>query len=112
MSPIAQLGQALAERVHAVARVARRAGGPAAGDRGHHVGRGLDRGALHVVQDAADAAELLAAAGPAGAAVDEHRQRGAVAGRLAGVVAVEDQDPAVPGRDAEGDGRARRRGRG
>ena len=59
-----------------------RAGRPAAGDRGHHVGRGLDRGALHVVQDAADAAELLAAAGAAGAAVHQHRQRRAVAGGL------------------------------
>ena len=98
-----QLGQALAERVHVVDG-ALRAGGPAAGDRGEHVGRGLDRGALHVVQHAADAAELLAAAGAAGAAVHEHRQRRAVAGGLAGVVAVEDQDPAVPRRDAEHDG--------
>ena len=39
--------------------VARGPGGPAAGDRGQHVGGGLDRGALHVVEHAADAAELL-----------------------------------------------------
>ena len=65
--------------------------------------RALDRGALHVVEHAADAAELLAAAGAAGAAVHEHRQRRAVAGGLGGVVAVEDQDPAVPRREAEHD---------
>ena len=95
-----QVGQALAERVH-VGLGALRAGRPLAGDRGQHVGRGLDRGALHVVQHAADAAELLAATGATGAAVDEHRQRGAVAGGLAGVVAVEHEDAAVPRREAE-----------
>ena len=86
-----------------------RPAGPPAGDRGEHVGGGLDRRALHVVQHAADAAELLAAAGATGAAVDEHRQGRAVAGRLGGVVAVEHQDAAVPRREAEheraGDGR-------
>ena len=97
------LGEALAERVHAVV-AALRAGRPAAGDRGHQVGRGLDGGALHVAEHRADAAELLAAAGPAGTAVDQHRQRRPVAGRLRGVVAVEHVDPAVPRRDAEHDG--------
>ena len=96
-----QLGEALAERVASGPTVALRAGRPATGDRGHHVGGGLDRGALHVVEHGADAAELLAAAGPAGTAVHQHRERRAVAGRLLRVVAVEDQDPAVPGRDAE-----------
>ena len=66
-------------------------------------GERLDRGALHVVQHAADAAELLAAAGAAGSAVHQHRQRRAVAGGLRGVVAVEHQDPAVPRREAEHD---------
>jgi hypothetical protein len=60
-----------------------------------------------VVQDGPDPAQLLAAAGPAGAAVDQVRQRGAVAGRLAGVVAVEDQQAAVPGGDAETTWRAK-----
>ncbi len=54
-----------------------------------------------MVEDGAYAAELLAAARAAGAAVHQHRQGGAVAGRLAGVVAVEDQDPAVPRRQAQ-----------
>ena len=52
---------------------------------------------------AADAAHLLAAAGATRTAVHEHRQRRAVAGRLAGVVAVEHEQPAVPRRDAEHD---------
>ena len=56
-----------------------------------------------MVQDATDAAELLAAPGPTGAAVDEDRERGAVARRLAGVVAVEDEDPSVPRGETEGD---------
>ena len=67
------------------------------------VGLALHGGALHVVQDAADAAHLLAAAGAAGPAVHELRHRRAVAGRLLGVVAVEHQQPAVPGSDAEDD---------
>ena len=74
-----------------------RAGDILLGDRGDHRRRGLDRGALHVMLDAADAAHLLAAAGAAGAAVDQHRQRRAVAGRFGGVGAVEDQHPAVIG---------------
>ena len=47
--------------------------------------------------DAAHAAHLLAAAGAAGAAVDQDRQRRAVAGRFGGVGAVDDQHPAVIG---------------
>ena len=72
-----------------------RAGDVLLGDRRDHRRRGLDRGALHVMLDAADAAHLLASAGAAGAAVDEHRQRRAVAGRFGGIVAVQDQHPAV-----------------
>ena len=74
-----------------------RAGDILLGDRGDHRRRGLDRGALHVMLDAADAAHLLAAAGAAGAAVDQHRQRRAVAGRFGGVGAVDHQHPAVIG---------------
>ena len=92
-----QLGQRLAERVPGVG-VPGRAGDPAAGHRAEHPRAGLDGGALHVVQHAADAAHLLAAARPPGAAVHEHGQRGPVAGRLGRVVPVEHQDPAVPGR--------------
>ena len=51
--------------------------------------------------DAAHAAHLLAAAGAAGAAVDEDGQRRAVAGRFGGVGAVDDQHPAVIGAGAE-----------
>ena len=64
-------------------------------------GRALDGGALHVVLHAADAAHLLAAAGAAGAAMDEDRQRRAVAGRGLGAQAVADQDAAVEGGEAE-----------
>ena len=39
------------------------------------VGRALHRGALHVVQHAANAAHLLAAAGASRAAVNQRRQR-------------------------------------
>ena len=66
-------------------------------------GRALDGGALHVVLDAADAAHLLAAAGAAGAAVDEDRERRAVAGGGLGAQAVADQDAAVERGEAEDD---------
>jgi hypothetical protein len=62
---------------------------------------GLNGGALHVVQDAADAAHLLAAASPAWSAVDERRQRRAVPGGLLRVGGVENQQPAVPRRHAK-----------
>jgi hypothetical protein len=51
------------------------------------------------VLDTAQTAHLLTAAGPAGSAVDEVRQRRAVPGRLRSVVAVEDEDATVPGGD-------------
>ena len=70
---------------------------------GEHVGRALHGRALHVVQHAADAAHLLAAAGAAGAAVHQGGQRRAVPGGLAGVVAVEHEQPAVPRREAQDD---------
>ena len=53
------------------------------------------------MQHAAHAAQLLAAAGPSRAAVHEHGQRRAVLGRLGGVVAVQDEQPAVPRGQAE-----------
>ena len=70
----AQGAERLGERV-GVVEVARGALDPAAGGGLQHARAGLDGGALHVVVDAAHAAHLLAAAGPAGAAVHEHRQR-------------------------------------
>ena len=90
--------------------VARRVGAldPAAGDGGEQARGALDRGALHVVLHAADAAHLLAAAGAAGAAVDEDRQRRAVAGGGLGAQAVADQDAAVERGEAE-DGLLRHR---
>jgi hypothetical protein len=57
----------------------------------------LDGGALHVVHDAADAAQFLAAAGASRAAMDHVRQRRAVAGGLLGAVAVVDIDAAMGG---------------
>ena len=45
--------------------------------------------------DPADAAHLLAAAGAARTAVDQHRQRRSVAGRFGGIGAVDDQHPPV-----------------
>src|SRR5262245_52863177 len=92
-----QLREALAERVDPVL-ASRRPLGPPAGDRGEHVGRALEGRALHEVQYAAEATHLLTPAGPAGATVDERGQGYAVPGGLAGVVTVEDQDPAVPRR--------------
>ena len=100
VSPMRSLAQRLGERV-GVAEVARRALDPAAGGGLEHARAGLDGGALHVVEDAAHAAHLLAAARPAGAAVHQHRQRGAVAGGLGGGVVVEDEEAAVPGGGAE-----------
>ena len=47
---------------------------PAVADGGKSLRRTLNRCALHVVQDAADAAQFLTAAGPPGAAVHEMRQ--------------------------------------
>ena len=91
-----ELAHPLAERVD-VDDVLGRAGDILLGDRGDHRRRGLDRGALHVMLDAADAAHLLAAAGAAGAAMDEDGEGRAVAGRFGGVGAVDDQHPAVIG---------------
>ena len=76
---------------------------PAAGDGGEQARRALDGGALHVVLHAADAAHLLAAAGAAGAAVDEDRERRAVAGGGLGAQAVADQHAAVERGEAEDD---------
>ena len=92
--PRPQLGERLAERVPAV-QPPRRATDPAAGHRGEHPRAGLDGGALHVVQHAADAAHLLAAAGPPRSAVHQHGQRRPVAGGLGAVVSVQHEEPAV-----------------
>src|SRR3982074_3513671 len=51
--------------------------------------------------DATQATELLAAAGTAGAAMDETRQRRTMSGGLLGAVAVYDQYAPVIRRDAE-----------
>ena len=72
-----------------------------AGDGGQHPRAGLHRRALHVVQHAADAAHLLAAAGPPRAAVHQRGQRRSVPGGLGCVLAVQHEEPAVPGRQAE-----------
>src|SRR6185437_5540725 len=94
-----KLGQRLAERV--LSLLPWRTSYPATRDRAEHLRTGLNGGALHVVQDAADAAHLLAAASPARPAVDERRQRRTVPGRLAGVIGVEHEQPTVPRRDAK-----------
>ena len=78
---------------------------PHAGERGEHLGRPLQGGALHVVEDGADAAELLAAAGAAGTAVHEVRHGRAVAGGGAHVVAVEEEQASVERGDAREQGR-------
>src|SRR6266516_7246112 len=98
----AQFGKRLPERVDALGT--RGAGHPAVRHRAENARRGLHGRALHVVQYAADAAHLLTAARAPGAAVHEHGQWRAVAGRFAGVVAVEDEQAPVPRRYAKDDG--------
>ena len=63
----------LLKRVHVVA--GRGTGVPDSGHRGEHLWAALNRGALHVVEHAAHAAQLFAAARAPGPAVHEHRQR-------------------------------------
>src|SRR5439155_19697579 len=72
-----------------------RAGDILPGDRGDHCRRGLERGALHVMLHAPDAAHFLAAAGATGAAVNQHRQWRSMAGRFGGVGAIDHQHPAM-----------------
>src|SRR6266516_5888581 len=60
-------------------------------------GMSLYRSALQVVRQGAQAAEFLAAARAAGSTVEHLWHGDAVAGGLTGVVAVEDEQPAVPG---------------
>jgi hypothetical protein len=55
----------------------------------------LQRRALHVVRDAANAAHFFAAAGAAGAAVDHVRHRRAMAGGFFGAVAIDEGDAAM-----------------
>ena len=78
---------------------------PAPADGGDDVGRALDRRALHVMQHAADAAELLAAAGAARTAVHERRERRTVAGRFLRAMPVHDQHAAVVRREPEHESR-------
>src|SRR5690606_16175829 len=61
----------------------------------------LDGGALQVVEHTALAAHFLAAARAAGAAMHEHRHRGAVAGAFLGALGIEHQDAAVHERGAQ-----------
>jgi hypothetical protein len=95
-----QVGQRLAERVPA-RRVPLGAGDPAAGDRREHPRAGLHRRPLHVVLHPAHAAHLLTAAGPPRAAVDQDRQRGSVPRGFRRVLAIQDQQPSVPGGQPE-----------
>ena len=92
-----ELLEVLAKRMD-VAFVEQRAANVLAGHRRQHRRRALHRRALQEVLDGADAAELLAAAGAARAAVLEHRQRRAVAGRFGRGDAVEDEEAPVPRR--------------
>src|SRR5256886_8124002 len=62
-------------------------------------GMSLYRSALQVVRQGTQAAEFLATAGAAGSAVEHLWHGDAVAGGLGGGVAVEDEQPAVPGRE-------------
>jgi hypothetical protein len=59
------------------------------------------------MQHAANTAEFLAAAGAAGAAVHEMRQRRAVAGGIGGAVGIDDEDAAVKGRKPRHEARGR-----
>src|SRR6185312_3994645 len=68
---------------------------PAARDRRQHIGRPLNRSALHVVQDAADATHLLSAARATRSAMDQMGERRAVARRLLGAMAVDDEEAPV-----------------
>ena len=67
-----ELAHPEAERVRADDMLGR-AGHILLRDRRNDRGRGLERGALHVMLDTAHPAHLLAASGAAGAAVDQHR---------------------------------------
>src|SRR5882724_11026581 len=70
---------------------------PAAARDGNALRRSLYRGALHVVQYAANPTHLLAAAGAPGPAVDQRRKRRPMPGRFFGAVAIHDQYSSVVG---------------
>ena len=74
---------------------------PASGDPRDGLRTALNRGPLHVVHEAADAAHLFAAAGATRTAVHEPGQRRAVTGGLLGAIAIDDQQPTVERREAE-----------
>src|SRR5438552_9883433 len=59
--------------------------------------------ALHVEGEAAQAAQLLATAGPAGTAVDEHGQDGAGSGRSLRDLGAAEEDASVARSDSEHD---------
>ena len=106
-----ELLEVLPERMHAIRALRSAPVHPLVRHARERRRRALERGALHVVQHAAHAAHLLAAAGATRTAVHEVRQRRAVAGRLLRAVAIDEHEPAVIRRGAEHDRRARRRRR-
>ena len=96
-----QVFERLLKRVHVVA--GRGTGVPDSGHRGQHFGAALNCRALHVVEHAAHATQLLATACATRATVHQHRQRRTVAGRGASVVTVEQQHAAVGRCGAQGE---------
>src|SRR5208337_4177105 len=93
-----KLCERFAERMR-TALLGGRAVHPAACDRRKETRRSLDCGPLHVMLDAAHAAELLAAAGASRAAMDEARQGRPVTGRTLGARAIADEHAAVERRE-------------
>src|SRR3546814_5751674 len=89
-----QLGETLSEWMFGSGR-ALRSGEPARADCGEDAGCALYGGPRHVVQNSADATQLLTAAGTAGTAVYEDWKGRAVAGGFLGVVAVQHEHSAV-----------------
>ena len=85
-----------------------RAAHPAPGHGRKDVRCALQRGALHIVQHAANAAQLLAAARATGAAVDEMRQRRAMTRGLGCAGCVDDENTAVKRRKTCHQARCRR----
>jgi hypothetical protein len=74
---------------------------PASGDARDGLRTALNRCALHVVHEAADAAHLFTTTSTARTAVHESRQRRAVSGRILRAIAIDDQQTAVKWRQSE-----------